>query len=302
MALEFLMFWLRETLSNIRRNKVMSLLAISTVTIGLFILGAFYLSWWNLSTAVKAETGKLDLAVILKRDIGDKRRREIYEAARIPQVAKVDVVLQHQVLAEFQREMPQIPMSDFADSKYNPFGDELRIKLKDPHTFFEVRNYFNTFKGKGVVATRSAEENEAVRALLGINRFLTVAGIAALGILGLAILLIIHNAIRLTIYARRKEIRIMELVGATPWFIRVPFLLEGLLYGLMGAVVAALILSPLYTAATRALSPWAQQLLPRDSGAQLIPCIGMMLIAGLLFGAIGSWFSLARSLDKPSAA
>ncbi|MDF2441444.1 MAG: cell division transport system permease protein [Abditibacteriota bacterium] len=301
MPLEFLMFWTRETFSNIRRNRVMSLLAISTVTVGLFILGAFYLTLSNFRAAVKSETEKLDLAVILKKDISESRRKELARAARIPQVKEVEVVLQSEVLKEFSRDMPQIPLEDFRDSKYNPFGDELRLKLHDPaHDFIKVRNYFNSLKGKGVLEIRSPGENEVVQTLVGINRFLTVAGFVALWVMGLAILLIIHNAIRLTIFARRREIRIMELVGATPWFIRIPFMLEGVVYGAVGAIVASLVLGPLYATAARALSPWAKALLPLEHAAVMMRCVGWMTLAGLSFGLLGAWFSLARTWNRAS--
>ncbi len=298
MLLEYLMFWLRETLSNIRRNPLMSLLAISTVTIGLFILGAFYLTLSNLRAAVQNETEKLDLAVILERDVTEARRKELFEAARIPQVKNVDVVLKNQVLKDFQKEMPQIPLDDFQDSQYNPFSDELRLQLKNPgEDFFAVRNYFNSLRGKGVLETRSPQENEAVRALLAFNRFLTYAGLFAATIMGLATLLIIHNAIRLTIHARRREIRIMELVGATNSFIRVPFVLEGLIYGAIGAFVAALLLGPLYTAGARAISRWTQALLPLGQTSNLWSCIAWMFVAGLGFGLLGAWVSVSRTLQ-----
>jgi cell division transport system permease protein len=302
MPLEYLMFWTRETLFNVRRNPLMSLLAISTVTVGLFILGAFYLTLTNLRSAVRAETQKLDLAVIMERDISPARRAELVKAAKMPQVSAVEVISQKKVLQEFQKEMPQIPLEDFEDARYNPFGDELRLTLKNPEQdFFKVRSYFNGLKGKGIVETRSPQENEAVRALLGVNRFLTWAGVVALWVMGLAILLIIHNAIRLTIYARRREIRIMELVGATSTFIRVPFLLEGLLYGAVGAVLASLILSPLYAAGLRALAPWTQGLLPLGNSSALLACIGWMLLAGLSFGLLGSWFSVSRTISESGA-
>jgi cell division transport system permease protein len=127
-----------------------------------------------------------------------------------------------------------------------------------------------------------------------------VAGLIALWVLGLAILLIIHNAIRLTIFARRKEIHIMELVGATHWFIRIPFLLEGVFYGAIGAIVASLVLSPLYAGLTRALAPWAQALLPLEQAASITQCVGLMFMAGLFFGLIGSWFSLNRTWGETS--
>lgn len=292
MSLEFLIFWLRETWSNIRRNRLMSLLAVSTVTIGLFILGAFFLLLTNLNSAVRSETQKLDLRVFLKRDITTKRRDEIVKAANIPQIASLQLVPRSQVLAEMKRDIPQLPMEDFSDDKNNPLSDELRIKLKDPHEIFQVRNYLTSIKG--VLKTKTPEEDEVVRGLLKFSRFLTIAGLVALCILGLAILLIIHNAIRLTIFARRREIRIMELVGATPWFIRIPFLLEGVLYGITGAIVAAVVLAPLYGAATRAVTA----LLPLTFAVTMIQCTAWMLIAGLAFGLLGSWFSLARSWGK----
>lgn len=217
----------------------------------------------------------------------------------MPQVKQVEVVLQAQVLKQFSREMPQIPLDDFRDSKYNPFGDELRIKLHDPaRDFLQVRDYFNSLKGKGVLEIRSPGENEVVQKLVEVNNFLAIAGFVALWVMGLAILLIIHNAIRLTIFARRREIRIMELVGATPWFIRIPFMLEGLVYGAMGAIVASLILGPLYATAARALSPWAKALLPLEHAAVMARCIGWMTLAGLGFGLLGAWFSLARTWNR----
>ncbi len=296
MLLEYLMFWARETLSNVRRNPLMSLLAISTVTVGLFILGAFYLALGNLRGAVKSETQKLDMAVILDRDVSAKRRKQIFDAARIPQVQNVTVVLHGEVLNAFKKEHPDIPLEGLEEDSYNPFSDELRIQLKNPATdFFPVRKYFDSLKGHGVLSIRSAQENDIVRTLLGFNRLVAWSGIAALWVMGLAILLIIHNAIRLTIYARRREIRIMELVGATPAFIRIPFVLEGLLYGAVGALIAAMILGPLYTASIRALKPWTQGLISLGDPTLLGSCVGWMLVAGLVFGLLGSWFSVSRS-------
>ena len=303
MLLEYLMFWARETLSNVRRNPLMSLLAISTVTVGLFILGAFYLALGNLRGAVKSETQKLDMAVILERDITEKRRRELFQAARIPQVKNVSVVLHGEVLRDFQKEHPDIPLEGLEEESYNPFSDELRIQLKSPDAdYFAVRKYFDSLRGKGVLSIRSAQENEIVRALLGINRLVAWAGLVALWVMGLAILLIIHNAIRLTIYARRREIRIMELVGATPAFIRIPFVLEGLLYGAIGALLASIILSPLYTAGIRALQPWTKGLVSIGDPSLLVSCVGWMLGAGLLFGLLGSWFSVSRNASGASNA
>jgi cell division transport system permease protein len=292
---EFLMFWTRETASNIGRNRLMSLLAITTATIGLFILGAFFLAFTNLQTLVKNQTQKLDLVVFLKADIAPERRKEIYNAARVRQVRDLRFVSKDQVLREQARKNPDIPMADFS-GQFNPYNDELRIQLKDEYMqdILKLEDYLASLPG--VLSTHS--ERGPIQKLLAFRRFLAIAGSVSLLILGMAILLIIHNAIRLTVFARRREIRIMELVGATSWFIRVPFLLEGILYGVSGAALAALVLTPLYLALARI--PWAlvQELLPLSSSALLLNCTGLMLLAGLFFGLIGSWLSLSRSIGK----
>jgi cell division transport system permease protein len=270
----------------------MSLLAITTVTVGLFILGAFFLVLANVQAAVAKETHKLDIVVFLKADITPERRRQIYEATRISQVKDLQIVPKAQVLKEVQRKWPDIPMADFAED--NPLNDEIRIKLKNPEEIFAVQKYLNGIEG--VLKTR--RDDEPVRQLLAVNRFLMVAGFASLVILGMACLLIIHNAIRLTIFARRREIRIMELVGATAWFIRVPFLLEGIIYGIAGAAVAATVLGAVWMAAVRTSSPLVGLLLPLANSGVLQQCLALMLGAGLLFGLLGSWASLSRSLGK----
>ena len=95
MLLEFLMFWARETFSNVRRNPLMSLLAISTVTVGLFILGAFYLALGNLRGAVKSETQKLDMAVILERDITEADVLDFDHHSLVVVVHRVVLCLAH---------------------------------------------------------------------------------------------------------------------------------------------------------------------------------------------------------------
>lgn len=294
MSFEFLSFWVRETISNIGRNRLMSVLAVTTVTVGLFILGTFFLTVSNLSAAVDGATHKLDLVVFLKSDITDKRRKEIYDAVRIPQVAKLDFVSKSQVLREMKKTMPDIPMEDFR--KDNPLSDELRIKLKPGYIndIFKIQSYLNTIPG----VIKARRDDEPVRKLLSINSFLAVAGVASLIVLGLAILLIIHNAIRLTIFARRREIRIMEMVGATAWFIRIPFLLEGTFYGLIGAIIAATGLFTLWMTLINTNLAFIKMLMPLTQSDLMIKCILLMLVTGIVFGLIGSWASLSRSIGK----
>lgn len=297
MPFEYLMFWLRETISNVGRNRLMSLLAVSTVTLGLFILGAFYLGVVNLKAAVGKETSKLDLVVFLQHDITAARRKEIIDAAHIPQVKSLKFVGKDEALKEMQRELPKFPLDDMVGDQ-NFCGDEIRLTLKNPEDIFKVSAYFNSIKG----VDQTEQQSDAVREILTLNRFLPLVGFGALIILGLVILLIIHNAIRLTIFARRREIRIMELVGATPWFISMPFLLEGMFYGIVGSLLAGVVLTSLSALIERSGVPLLMLFLPLSGTSVGLQCSVWMFIAGLAFGLAGSWISITRSLDQAAQA
>lgn len=290
-------FWARETSSNIRRNRLMSLLAVSTVTVGLFVLGAFYLAWGSVQSTVTTQTKKLDLVAILERDVTVARRKQLYEAARMPQVEDLQFVSRDKALRDMATELKDIPIADLQND--NPLGDELHLKLKNPEDIFKVRGYLTSLKG--VQSIRSPGEDKAVGYLLSINRFVKVAGFVSFLVLGMGILLIIHNAIRLTIFARRREIRIMELVGATSWFIRVPFLMEGLVYGITGAAYAGVALFFLYSMVVRSGAPVLMLLLPESPMTLMWQCLGWLALAGLFFGLAGSWLSLSRSLGRTAS-
>lgn len=292
MPIEYLSFWLRETLSNVARNRLMSLVAITTTTVGLLILGTFYLTLANLRTAVDRETQKLDIVVFLRNDISKERRLQLYNAARIPQVSRLNIVTRDQVLKQMRKDLPDIPVEDFKNN--NPLKDELRIKLKNPENIIAVQKYLASMKGVDKVR----RDDEVVRNLLRINRFLAISSLIATLVLGIAILLIIHNSIRLTIFARRREIRIMELVGATAWFIRVPFLLEGIIYGLAGAAVAAVCLTTAWMAVQHSNWPLLPLLLPLIGTDIWLKCTVVLVGVGAIFGFVGSWASLSRSLGR----
>ena len=279
-------FWTREAWDNVRRHRVMSLVAISTVTVALFILGAFFLTLSNLRAAVAAQTQKLDLIVVLDKNISAGRRRQIFEAARVPQVKRINIVMANQALEKYGREL-QMPVDDL--KKENPLGDELHVELRDADDFFVVRNYLA--KIKGVASVQNSDADNVARNLLQINRWLAIGALISLLILSAAILLIIHNAIRLTLLARRREIRIMQLVGATNGYIRVPFLLEGLFYGFTGAFIAATALALIYGLAQTNASPLAREIMPLAPASILGVCAFGLVLSGMIFGALGAWIS-----------
>jgi cell division transport system permease protein len=290
MPLEFILFWTRETLSNLIRNRLMSLLAMSTVAIGLFILGCFYLTLKNVESLVGGQVRSLEITVFLDPSITAKRRKEIYDACRIPQVSDLQIRSKQQELQRMSRENG-IPVAGL-EGKNNPLSDALYIRVKEAQSIPGIVKYLKTLQGKGIKSVSS--DNEIVSRLLQFSRVLTIIGTIALIVLVLAILAIIYNTIRLTIHARRREIRIMELVGATRGFIRVPFVMEGIILGLSGGLIAALLLASCYTAVGHSLPLWMPQL----QSEHLRHCAVSVVFAGLFFGLVGSCISLNRSITR----
>lgn len=292
--MEILQFWIREALSNLWRNRFMSALAISTVTLSLFVLGALAISLANLRSVVGTQANQLELTVLLDKDTTPQRRNQIFRAVHsMPQVKGVKWVPASEVLQSYGREY-DVDVADWQAN--NPVRDELLLQLNDPNEFFAVRKYLSTVAGIELLENQNIEA--ATQKLLGINRFLSVTASIALGVLGLAILLIINNSIRLTLYMRRREVRLMQLVGATVGYVRAPFLLEGMLYGIVGAIVASSALLLTYSAVRGAQMAVIQDLLPLSPTQVLAPCLLGLLLAGCLFGLLGSWLSFRQSRER----
>lgn len=290
-------FQILETSANIRRNGLMTAAAVTNAAACLFVLGAFALALWNLHNMTEQLSQEsririffikdvpLDEAQALENDIVTRFGDNIQDHVLIPR---------ERVLEEFTLKFPTIPSAGLGPEN-NPFPHELQIRLKDPEGWREVTEYARA--DSRVDEVRSGRE-AGLEPLLQLRRMTRIGGIVLVVFLGFATLLTISNTIRLTIYARRREIGIMQLVGASPRFIRFPFLLEGIFHGTLGALLGASVLLAGYTS----LVSWVAQTIPAFErwlifGAdQLALLFVSLLIAGFLFGFIGSWLSVRRYL------
>ena len=137
---------------------------------------------------------------------------------------------------------------------------------------------------------------EVVEHLFQLTKILRFGGIALVIFLAMATLFIISNTIRLTVFARRKEVVIMKYVGATDWFIRWPFLLEGMTLGFFGAVVASILINGIYTALLESIHA-TLAFLPLLPASPLIMYVTIfLLVTGTGIGALGSFISLRKFL------
>jgi cell division transport system permease protein len=154
-----------------------------------------------------------------------------------PAVSRVDYVTKDQAMARLVDIAARRPDIQIVDTSTNPLQDSLEIKLAHAQDAQRVAASLREEVGKGIVSD-VVDNPQVVDKLLTITRVLSFGGVAVLAMMLIVALFVIVNTIRIAVHARRDEIEIMKLVGATDWFVRWPFIVEGMLVGALGAVAA----------------------------------------------------------------
>jgi cell division transport system permease protein len=280
------------------RNPVMSLA--STFTVGLMLLlFAFFLATdRGLQAAVNVLESKVELALFLEddarvSDVLDLRSR--IEAD--PAVARVDYVTKEQAMARLVDIASKRPDIQIVDTSTNPLQASLEVKLAHAQDAPRVTAALREEIGKGVVSD-VVDNPQVVDKLLTITRVLSFGGLAVLAMMLIVALFVIVNTIRIAVHARRDEIEIMKLVGATDWFVRWPFILEGMLVGALGAVAATVVVliaaGPVMGAMVNFI-----EILPLSFGQTFVwQLVGSVFALALAVGGGGAMLSVRAHLAK----
>ena len=279
--------------SSLIRNSWMTLASIGTVAVALLVLGVFMLLAVNIGAMAAQVEEQVELTAYLADLSPEEMNRLANELKAIPGVAAVTFVS--------REEAWQRLLEWYGDDRDFLAGWEEDNPLREA---FEVRanSAFRIAEIAGAVTgVRGVEEvvygREIVEQLLSITRGVRFVGIGLIAGLALAATFIIANTIRITVFARRREISIMRYVGATAWFVRWPFVIEGLALGIVGAILASSVLAWGYYFAVRSMSTvipfW-----PFVAPWPLLQRLALALIGlGALIGVIGSALSVRRYLD-----
>ncbi len=272
-------YW-REALSGMGRAKLMSLLSVSSITVALFLLGTFLLVTTNFMEAVKSLKGKFEIQAFIRDGANDADVRKAQARLKeMPGVAEVAFLSKQAAMEEFRREMAG--MSDFLEAlENNPLPRSFRIALlpshQNPQAISELAEKIDRLD----IVEETEYGKTWISKLYRVASLLLALDLSLLVIVSAAVLIVVFNTIRLTLYARRQAIEIMRLVGATDAFIRRPFLLEGVIQGGAGSA-AGLVL--LYFGHRLIASQFGMLRFfsPRETLT--------LFLFGLLLGALGSW-------------
>ena len=297
-------YFARESVQSFKRNWVMSLGAIITIYLSLLLVGISVGSGLVLSQVVESVEEKVSIRIFLKdgaapEDVDALQQSLIAD----PRVKAVNYTSKEQALEDFKTTVVQDSPEIVEQLEGNPLPASIDVDLKNPRDVIVVVEEIKANPTFTKVADRPDDPEKSlkygqqiVNQLFAFTRILRTVSAVFIAMLAIISLIFINNAIRLAIYARRKEIGIMRLVGASNWFIRTPFLMEGVLQSLAGALLALLTLAafPLWILPRlRESLPFLPLSLSGSAGAQVSL---VLILSGILIGLVGSSLALRRYL------
>ncbi len=295
--LRFLVFSIRRAWQGFWRNAVMSLAATVTMTLMLLMLAGLVIGLSGMDAGLRFVEQKVEVQAFIADGTPQSRIDALVAQVRaLPEVAEVDYLDKQQALAQWQEQLRQQGKPDYSsETGTNPIPASIQVKLKDPHVYGTVIQTLQAAQG---VVTDVLETQHVVDALLSVTSFLRTAGVVVLGLVGITVLFIVVNTIRLAVVARSEEIEIMRLVGASDAFIRWPFIFEGILVGLLGAAVTLGILALAAQPIGQGVATLVGQVpiqFDRNLAEQLVLVVGG---AGPALGGVGASISVRTYLIR----
>ncbi|MPL67852.1 Cell division protein FtsX [bioreactor metagenome] len=284
-------YFIREAVVSLKRNSLMSFASVSTVALSLLILGIFLVMVLNLNNMASTLESQVEISVYLQDSLSDREVREVgTRITKLPGVTQVLFVDKDEAMSRFKDRLGEQQGLLTALGDTNPLPNAFEVKVDRPDRVKPVAEAVAELKG----VENAKFGQEVVENLFTLTKMMRIFGLVLILFLALAALFIIVNTIRITVFARRREIAIMKYVGATDWFIRWPFLIEGMMLGIGGAIIAVLLIGQIYGGLTREVYQ-SLAFLPIIPQYPFITNIGIvLLVIGAVIGALGSSISLRK--------
>ena len=289
-------YYTKHAFINILGNRLVHAISVGTIASSLILFGAFILLFYNLNNWVAEWGQSLSMSVYLQDGIDQKTRERIESLLKNLPSAELKEYISKDRAMEDLIEGLGAHSGLLEGLKENPLPASFEIVFKDVNIrqLNPPRMKEEIEKIEGVQEVQYSEE--WLDRLEGLVYMLKVAGFVIAGFLCLAVLFITTNTIKLTIYSRRDEVEILKLVGATDWFVKMPFLIEGAIQGLVGGLIALSVLSLIFLLFSMdkvdiiGLPVLEIVFLP-------IAHLTSILLLGLILGLVGSFIAVGRFID-----
>ena len=291
---------IKATTQSIKRNSLMSFASVISVVAALLILGLFLIFTLNLQYITEHIEEALELKVFMTDEFNpDDAQTVISELEKNENVAAVSFESKDVALSSFSESLDDYSgLLDGYDASNNPLNDAFIVQVKDPAQMMQLKEDLEARTDLKVSYVKYGEEY--VDALMSFSHFSNVFSGVVMIVLSIISFFIIYNTIKLTCFARRREIRIMKYIGASNWYVRTPFILEGTFLGVAGSVAAVLIIRTIYYYGVVYVNnsvyiPMNSSLMPPNE--VMLPVFIFFLVYGVLIGVFGSIFSIRKYLE-----
>lgn len=285
-------YFLRESLVSIGRNSWMASASVGTVAVSLFVLGVFLLLVLNMNRAASIVESQVQIAVYLRDDMDIGAIRWVgSEIQKIDGINSIEFVSKDVAIERLRSRLgDQSYLLDALEE--NPLPNGFNVTMREARLVPATAEKISKIDG----VTEAKYGQDVVENLFDITQMIRVFGLCLMLTLAGATIFIISNTIRLTIFARRKEIAIMKYVGATDEFIRLPFVIQGVILGFIGGLISAIALSYFYSVVSEKIFDSLKffPLLPQDPYMKFIGIL--IIVFGMIIGAAGSTISLKKFL------
>lgn len=288
---------IKEGILNAYRNKLMSLASIGIVTASLVIFGMFLMITINLGQNLKGLEDQPELRAFCEHTLDDTQIQQLEQAIKNnPKVESYIVITRQEAFNKVKMMLENnASVLEGMDDSFLPVS--FNIKLKDPQESKAAAEELRALQGMNKVVY----PQEVIETISKVSYWIRIISIVVIAVLLIVSMFIISNTIKLTVFARRKEINIMKYIGATDWFIRWPFIIEGVIIGFFGAILAFMLVSYGYGAIGNKISNDLAY-----SGINFIKfvkiqdirfeIVSLYAIIGSSVGAIGSVISIRKYL------
>jgi cell division transport system permease protein len=285
-------YYFKETLQGLKRNGLVAFAAVSTAFIALFLVGGALLVQREVGLLIARTEANVEVSVFLRDDISPSQQQnlgnmlnEMPEVASVHYESKQEAWLRFQDIFKNQKALVENVSPDSLPASF-------RVKLKDPQKFDVVSARLTGQSGIDKVV----DQRNILKRLFAVTRVFRVGVLAVAIVMLISSAALIGNTVRLAVFNRRKEIGIMRLVGATNWHIRLPFLIEGIIEGLLGAGAAIL---GLFIMKVAFIDPLRGKVgfLPLVGTPDVIFTVPWLLVLGVLVAAVASLIAMRQFLE-----
>jgi len=290
------------------RNGFVSLAAVSIMTLTLSVLSGLMIFSAALDETLVQLTQKVDVNVYFKTDAADAQISDVKKMLEaLPEVASVSFISRDDALAQFRErhKNDQLTIQALEELKDNPLGATLAVRAKNTSQYEAIAKFLDTQQSSRTSAGSAIDKVNFYQNKTAIDRLTNIIdtskrlGTIVTVIMGLASVLIAFNTIRLAIYTSRDEIGVMNVVGAGRWYVRGPFMVAGVLYGVVSGLIVLLLLYPITLYVSAPLQRFLGTFNAFSYYASSFPQIFFVIMAsGIALGALSSYLAVRRYLHN----